>query len=309
MRSGAAPTTPTLAPRGTWTALVTPFVAASSANEPALDLDALDVLVEAQIAGGVDVLVPCGTTGESPTLSHDEHDAVVARVVRRAAGRVPVVAGAGSNSTREALRLVQSAEDAGVDGLLIVCPYYNRPSQRMLLAHFATLARATTLPIVLYNVPGRTGVNLEPATVAHLAAEFENVVAVKEAAGSVAQVAHIREVSDVAILSGDDALTLPLTTVGAAGVISVASNVVPRRVAALVGAALDGAAARAAALHRDLLPLFRALFCEPNPVPVKAALQIVGRGNGVVRPPLLAAQPDTVLRLRGVLAQLGIAVA
>jgi len=294
----------TLALRGTWTALVTPFAPAGGDGQPPLDLDALDAHVDAQIAGGVDVLVPCGTTGESPTLSHDEHDAVVARVVERAAGRVPVVAVAGSNSTREALRLVRRAEETGADGLLIVCPYYNRPSQRMLHAHFATLADATSLPIVLYNVPGRTGVNLEPATVARLAAEHANVVAVKEAAGSVDQVARIREVSDVAILSGDDALTLPMTTVGATGVISVASNVLPGRVSAMVRAALEGDTGTAVRENAALMPLFHALFCEPNPVPVKAALQILGAGNGLVRAPLLPALPETIERLRALLAAL-----
>ena len=299
----------TLVPRGTWTALVTPFAPVDDGARhtlelatPALDLAALDAHVDRQIAGGVDVLVPCGTTGESPTLSHAEHDQVVARVVERAAGRVPVVAGAGSNSTREALRLVASAADAGVDGLLIVCPYYNRPSQRMLHAHFATLARSTDLPIVLYNVPSRTGVNLEPATVARLAAEYENIVAVKEAAGSCDQVARIRDLSDIAILSGDDALTLPMTTVGASGVISVASNVLPRQVSDLVAAALAGDLATAGAAHAALLPLFHALFMEPNPVPVKAALQILGLGNGVVRAPLLPALPETIARLRELLA-------
>lgn len=290
-----------LALQGTWTALVTPFAADGAAS---LDLAALDAHVEAQIDGGVDVLVPCGTTGESPTLSHEEHDAVVARVVARAAGRVPVVAGAGSNSTREALRLVARAADVGADGLLIVCPYYNRPSQRMLHEHFAVLARSTSLPIVLYNVPGRTGVNLEPATVARLAAEHENIVAVKEAAGSVDQVARIREASDIAILSGDDALTLPMATVGARGVISVASNVLPGRVAAFVRSVVAGDYADACAENARLLPLFHALFVEPNPVPVKAALQLLGQGNGVVRPPLLPALPATVDRLREVLAAL-----
>ncbi len=288
--------------RGTWTALVTPFGAARGGNDPPLDLDALDALVDAQIAAGVDVLVPCGTTGESPTLSHDEHDAVVARVVRRAAGRVPVVAGAGSNCTHEAERLIASAAAAGADGVLVVCPYYNRPSQRMLLEHFATLADGSRVPIVLYNIPGRTGVNLEPESVARLAAEHPRIVAIKEAAGSVEQVARIRTLSPIAILSGDDALTLPMMTVGATGVVSVASNVVPRAVCDLVRLAEGGHLHEAAAAHARLLPLFRALFVEPNPVPVKCALRLLGRGNGLVRRPLLPALAETEARLRELLA-------
>ena len=301
-----ATTRPRLEPRGTWTALVTPFGAGAEGALPPVDFPALDALVDAQVAGGVDVLVPCGTTGESPTLSHEEHDSVVARVVARAAGRLPVVAGAGSNSTGEALRLVASAQASGADGVLVVCPYYNRPSQRMLLAHFAALARSTTLPIVLYNIPARTGVNLEPATVARLAAEHENIVAVKEAAGSVDQVARIRELSDIAILSGDDALTLALFAVGGSGVISVASNVVPQHVAAMVRAALAGDFAAACAENARLLPLFRGLFVEPNPVPVKAALALTGRGNGVVREPLLPALPETLASLRELLTALDV---
>jgi 4-hydroxy-tetrahydrodipicolinate synthase len=291
----------TLSIRGTWTAMVTPF---SDSGE--VDFDALDRLVDEQIAGGISVLVPCGTTGESPTLSHAEHDAVVARTVARVAGRIPVVAGAGSNSTREATRLIRSASDSGADGVLVVCPYYNRPSDRMLFAHFAALAEESPLPIVLYNVPGRTGVNLLPATVARLAAEFDTVVAIKEAAGSVEQVAQIRALSDIGILSGDDALTLGMIGVGATGVISVASNVVPERVAAMVNAALAGDDDAAMRSQAELLPLFHALFCEPNPVPVKAALALAGRGNGRVRRPLLSALPETAERLSQLLRDLGV---
>ena len=181
-----------LAIRGTWTAIVTPFGDPSNGDAP-LDVAGLDALVEAQIAGGVDALVPCGTTGESPTLSHEEHDTVVARVVARAAGRVPVVAGAGSNSTREAVRLVRAAAEAGADGVLVVSPYYNRPSQRMLFDHFSVVARESSLPVVLYNIPSRCGVNLEPETIARLYDACPNVVGLKAAAGSVPQVARVRQ--------------------------------------------------------------------------------------------------------------------
>lgn len=287
--------------RGTWTALATPF----RTGDLALDFDALDRLVEAQIAAGVDVLIPCGTTGESPTLTHDEHDAVVERVVQRAAGRVPVVAGTGSNSTAEAVRLTRHAADCGADGALVVCPYYNRPSPRMLAAHFRTVAAsAPDLPVVLYNVPGRTGVDLQPATVAEIRRACPNAVGVKEACGDAARVARIREASDIAVLSGDDGLTVEMVRLGATGVVSVASNVAPRPVGDLVRAALAGDFARAATLQTTLTPLFRALFVEPNPVPVKRALALVGLCGDAVRPPLLPAEEATTALLRAALAAL-----
>ena len=287
---------------GVWTAIVTPFARGPLGPADHVDLDGLDRLVDEQIAAGVDVLVPCGTTGESPTLSHKEHDAVVARVVERAAGRVPVVAGAGSNSTREAERLCRAARDAGADGVLVVCPYYNRPTERMLHAHFGRVARASDLPIVLYNIPSRTGVDLGPGAVAALVEEHPTIRALKAASGSVDRAAEVCRHAGVAVLSGDDALTLPMIAVGARGVISVAANVVPERVVGLVAAALAGDLESALARHRDLLPLVRALFAETNPVPVKAALRLLGRGNGAVRAPLLEALPSTVERLATLLA-------
>ena len=291
---------------GTWTALVTPF---ADGNSSEVDFDALDANVDEQILAGVDALVPCGTTGESPTLTHEEHDRVVARVVQRAAGRVPVVAGTGSNSTAEALRLTEHAAESGADAALVVCPYYNRPSQRMLFEHFRTLAERRVLPIVVYNIPVRTGVNLEPETLAELRRRFPREIAgVKEASGSVDAVARIRALCDIPVLSGDDALTLASMAVGAKGVVSVASNVVPKVVANLVAAAASGEFAAAREVHERLQPLFRALFVEPNPVPVKAALKLMGRGNGAVRAPLYAALPETEAALRGALGAIGISL-
>jgi 4-hydroxy-tetrahydrodipicolinate synthase len=287
-------------PRGTYTALVTPFRGA----DLAVDWDALAALVEDQVEGGVAGIVPCGTTGESPTLTHEEHDRVVAFVVERARGRVAVVAGTGSNSTREAERLTRRAAESGADAALVVCPYYNRPSQRMLLEHFRRVAAASPLPVVLYNIPGRTGVNLEADTVARLRREVPSVVAIKEASGSLEQVAKLRAATDVVVLSGDDALTLPMVELGAAGVVSVASNVVPRLVASSVCAALDGHAADARALHERLLTLYRALFVEPNPVPVKCALRILGKTTDLVRAPLLPALAETEGALRAALGPL-----
>ncbi len=291
---------------GTWTAIATPF-AGSAASE--VDFDALDAIVDDQIRAGIDAIVPCGTTGESPTLSHEEHDRVVARVVQRAAGRASVVAGTGSNSTAEALRLTEHAAESGADAALIVCPYYNRPTQRMLFEHFKTLAERRVLPIVVYNIPARTGVNLEPETLAELRRRFPHaIVGVKEASGSVDAVARIRALCDIAVLSGDDALTLPSMAVGAKGVVSVASNVVPKIVAGMVASAASGDFAAARTVHERLQPLFRALFAETNPVPVKAALKLMGRGNGAVRAPLCAALPETETALRGALGALGVSL-
>lgn len=290
---------------GTWTAIVTPF----RDGNLDVDFDALGRLVEDQIAGGVEAIVPCGTTGESPTLSHEEHDRVVAFVVKAAAGRVPVIAGTGSNATPEAVRLTKHARDAGADGVLVVSPYYNRPSQRMLVEHFRAVASATDLPVILYNIPGRTGVNLEPETIARMRRELPTVAAIKEAAGSAEQVAKIRQACDIPILSGDDGLTVPFMSLGAVGVVSVASNVAPRQVGDCVRAALRGDFASALAAHDRLVPLYRALFREPNPVPVKAALRMMGKCGDGVRAPLMTALPETVGEVRSALAAAGVAVA
>ena len=288
--------------QGTWTAIVTPFRAA----DHAVDFAALDRLVDDQVAAGIDVIVPCGTTGESPTLTHEEHDAVVARVVARVAGRVPVVAGTGSNSTAEAERLTHHAAEVGADGVLVVCPYYNRPSQRMLVEHFRRVAASSPLPVILYNIPGRTGVNLEPETVAEIRRTVPNAAGIKEASGSLDQVARIAAATDLPILSGDDGLTLPMAALGARGVISVASNVAPKLVVEAVRSTLTGDFGRARELHARLFPLYRALFREPNPVPAKRALRMLGRCDDAVRAPLLAALPETEAALRAAMAPLGL---
>jgi 4-hydroxy-tetrahydrodipicolinate synthase len=292
--------------QGAWTAIVTPF----TADGASVDFEALDALVDEQIRCGVDAVVPCGTTGESPTLTHAEHDQVVERVVKRAAGRISVVAGTGSNSTAEALHLTSHAAECGADAAMLVVPYYNRPSQRMLFEHFRAIAETSSLPLVLYNIPARTGVNLEPETVAELRRKFPHVVVgIKEASGAVDNAMRIRSLCDIDVLAGDDALTVPMMSVGAVGVVSVAGNVAPRIVSHLVRSMADGDVAAARTAHERLLPLVRALFREPNPVPVKCALKLLGRGNGVVRAPLYAALPETEAALRDALGALALPLA
>ncbi|HXX67222.1 MAG TPA: 4-hydroxy-tetrahydrodipicolinate synthase [Polyangiaceae bacterium] len=269
---------------GTYTALVTPF---RDGPDHPIDWPAFDALVDAQIAAGVTGLVPCGTTGESPTLSHEEHREVVERTVKRVARRAQVIAGAGSNSTREAVGLVQHAERSGADAAMVVVPYYNKPSQDGLCRHFVDVARSVRIPIVVYNIPGRTGVDLAPETLARIAAEAPNVVAVKEATGNVVRAQKLACTSSrLVVLSGDDALTLAMIAVGARGVISVTSNVLPAEVTRATRLALDGQFDEARRAHLALMPVHDAMFLDANPAPVKAALAL---GNGIkptVRPPL-----------------------
>jgi 4-hydroxy-tetrahydrodipicolinate synthase len=265
---------------GCTVALFTPF------RDGEVDESALRRSVEWQIAQGTPVLSPVGTTGESPTLTHEEHERVIAIVVETAAGRAKVVAGTGSNSTAEAIRLTRFAARAGVDGSLQVAPYYNRPSQEGLYRHFGAIAECTDLPLVLYNVPSRTGRNIDPETVERLAA-IGPIVAVKEAAGSLDQVSELLARTNLTILSGDDSLTLPMLAIGAEGVVSVVANLVPRDVIALIEAFKEGRLADAREAHRRLFPLSRDLLAlAPNPIPLKTALAILGRGNGEMRLPL-----------------------
>ncbi len=287
--------------RGTYTALVTPF------RDDHVDDHALVRLVEEQIAGGVDGIVAVGTTGESPTLSHDEHIGVIRRAVEIAAKRTTVIAGTGSNSTREAIDLSRNAEAVGADALLLVAPYYNKPSQEGLFRHFQAIAASTHLPIILYSIPGRCGIEIGVDTTARLAATCPNIVAIKEAGGSVERVSQLRaKLPDFTVLSGDDSLTLPFLAVGAVGVISVASNLIPGDVAKMVRAYLDGDVATAAALHAKYYALFKDLFIEPNPVPIKTALARRGWMTAEVRPPLCEMSEVTRAKLMETLNSLAL---
>ncbi len=283
------------------TALVTPM------RGGRIDEEALRRLVEEQIAGGIDGLVAVGTTGESPTVTHEEHAIIVRIVVDAAKKRVPVIAGAGSNSTREAQELARACKAAGADGLLQITPYYNKPTQDGLVRHFRAVLEAAPLPTILYNVPGRTGCDLLPETVARLA-ELPEVVAIKEATGSTVRAQQIiaRTEGRLTVLSGDDATALPLYVLGAQGLISVTSNVVPADVAAMWDAAAADKWARARELHYKLLPLSDALFLEANPIPVKAALAMMGKIDPEIRPPLYAMSSPNRDRLRAVLAQMAL---
>jgi len=262
-------------------ALVTPF------RQGRVDEAALQSLVERHVTAGTAALVPCGTTGESATLSHAEHERVIALVIQAARGRIPVIAGTGSNSTAEAIRLTQHAQRAGADGALLIAPYYNRPTQQGLYLHFQAIAEAVELPLIPYNIPSRTGVNLEPETVARLA-QLQGIVGIKEASGNLEQMSRIVELcgKSFALISGDDSLTLPVLAIGGVGVISVAANIVPRDVAALVGAFEQGQMQEARTWHQRLLPLVKALFLETNPIPLKTAMGLMGMIDPELRLPL-----------------------
>lgn len=280
---------------GTITALATPF------HRQNVAYDDLRQLVEYQIKGGVNGLVPVGTTGESPTLTHEEHLEVIRCVIAAARGRVPVIAGTGSNSTREAVDLTRQAHADGADAMLVVAPYYNKPSQEGLFQHFATIADATDRPVILYSIPSRCGVEIGVPVVERLRAKFSHVRTIKEAGGSVDRVDQLKHAlgSDLTVLSGDDSLTLPFMAVGAEGVISVASNLCVREVGAMVRAALANDFHKAAKMHCRLHPLFKALFIEPNPVPIKLALAAAGIIHSAeVRPPLCAMSAANLATLK-----------
>jgi 4-hydroxy-tetrahydrodipicolinate synthase len=286
---------------GVLTALVTPF------HDGALDERTLHELVELQIAAGVDGVVPCGSTGEAATLSHDEHRRVIEVVVAAARGRVRVLAGTGSNSTAEAIALTRHAKEAGADGAVLISPYYNRPTPEGIIQHYAAVARETSFPLVVYNIPARTGSNILPPTMARLA-EIEQVVGVKESCGDLHQVAQLIAATpgDFRVLSGDDWATLPMLALGGAGVISTASNVAPADVVELVRAFRSGDLARARDVYYRLLPLLDALFCETNPIPVKAALAMRGLIREELRLPLVRISDANRARLQLALKEFGL---
>ena len=286
---------------GVLTALVTPF------RDGAVDERALAELVELQVAAGVDGVVPCGSTGEAATLSHAEHRRVVEVVVSAARGRVQVLAGTGSNSTTEAGELTRHATEAGADGALLISPYYNKPTQDGIVAHYAEVARQTALPLVVYNIPGRTMSNLLPSTIGRLA-EIEQIVGVKESCGNLDQMAHVIATvpDDFAVLSGDDSLTLPLLAIGGKGVITTAGNVVPAEMVELVRAFVAGDVERSRAIHYRLLPLLDALFVETNPIPVKCALSLRGLILEELRLPLVRISPASRELLQSAMKELGL---
>ena len=280
--------------RGTFTAVVTPF------RNGDVDLAAFEKLIEAQIAAGITGVVAVGTTGESPTLTHEEKEKMIQRTVKIANGRCKVLAGTGTNSTHGAIEATKFAEKAGVDGALLVAPYYNKPSQEGLFRHFKAIADATSLSVMLYNIPGRCSVDIAADTVVRLAETCRNIVSIKEASGSVERVGELRRrlPKEFTILSGDDSLTLPFMAVGAVGIVSVASNLFPAEVCALVRACESGDYKSAEAMHRKMFPLFKDLFIEPNPVPVKTALAWRGAMSAEVRLPLCEMAEANQGRLR-----------
>lgn len=287
--------------KGSMVALVTPF----KNNE--VDYPALEKLIEFQIEGGTDVLVPVGTTGESPTLSHIEHQKVIEFVVKAAAGRIPVIAGAGSNNTEEAVALTKFAESVGADATLQVCPYYNKPTQKGLYEHFKAIAEGVDLPVVLYNIPGRcAGEGLTPQTIAELY-EHKNIVAIKEATGRLDQASQIASLCDITILSGDDSLTLPLCSVGARGVVSVVANIVPKDVKALMQCINEGNYAKARELHFKLFELSKSMLSlSTNPIPVKAAMAMLGMIEDEIRLPMTHLDEDSCVKLKAALTDYGL---
>ncbi len=283
-------------------ALVTPMNGDGSLNE-----NMLKQLIDYHVASGTDTLVPVGTTGESPTLNHDEHERVIAVTCEHAAGRIKVMAGTGSNSTAEAIRLTASAKKAGANGALMVTPYYNKPTQDGFFQHYRAVAEHVDLPIVLYNIPGRTAKNMEPETICRIADTCPSVVAIKESTGSMDQSSQVLAGSDLTVLSGDDSLTLPMLALGGSGVVSVAGNIVPKDVRAMVTAFLSGDLATAQTLHFKLFPLCRDMLgLSTNPIPVKAAMKLLGRDCGDVRLPLTPLTDSQLASLRTTLQRYGL---
>ncbi len=281
-------------------AMITPF------HDGQVDIEALQRQVEHQVAAGTTCLCPVGTTGESPTLSHAEHERVISAVVEAAAGRIKVMAGTGSNSTEEALRLTRWAAKTGADAALVVAPYYNKPTQEGFFLHYKALAEAVDIPICVYNIPGRTGKNIEPETIIRMA-ELTNIAMVKEATGSLDQASQILANTDLTVLSGDDSLTLPLLSVGARGVVSVVGNIVPHDMIAMIDAFQQGKVEEARRWHLKLFPLCRDMLgLATNPIPIKAAMKLLGRDTGILRMPLTPLTADQEAKLHKTLAAYGL---
>lgn len=290
---------------GIYTALITPF------KNGAVDEEALRRIVEEQIAAGVDGLVPCGSTGESATLSHEEHERVIRIVVEQAKKRVRVVAGTGSNNTKEAVRLTQAAKRDGADGALLITPYYNKPTQEGLYQHYETVAREAQLPIVLYNIPGRTAVTIAPETIVRLS-KVPNVVGVKDSTGNLDNASKVMSLigpDKLVFLAGDDAMTLPLAAIGGKGVISAVSNIVPADMVAYTRASLAGDLKKAGELHRKLVPIIESIFIETNPIPVKTAAAMLGKCTDELRLPLCAMAEGNKAKLRDALVAYGLLAA
>lgn len=291
--------------KGAGVAIVTPF---TSDNQ--VDYEKLGELIDFQVENGTDCIIICGTTGESSTLTHEEHIECIRYAVEKTAGRIPVVAGTGSNCTETAVYLSQEAEKAGADGLLLVTPYYNKATQNGLIKHFTTIAKAVKLPIILYNVPSRTGCNILPETAVALAKNVENIVGIKEATGNISQIARLAALADGAIdiYSGNDDQIVPILSLGGVGVISVLSNIAPRQTHDIVAEYLAGNVKESAKLQLKAIPLVEALFCEVNPIPVKAALNIMGFQVGDLRGPLTTMEPQNQERLKKAMKEYGLRV-
>ena len=289
--------------KGAGVAIVTPFT-----QDDKVNFEELGKMIDFQIAGGTDAIIICGTTGESSTLTHDEHDACIKFAVEHTAGRVPVIAGTGSNSTAEAIRLSTHAQNNGADALLLVTPYYNKATQKGLIQHYTAIANSVDLPIILYNVPSRTGVNILPQTAVTLAKNVKNIVAIKEASGNISQVAELAALADgcIDIYSGNDDQVVPLLSLGGVGVISVLSNVMPKLTHDMVMSYLNGDVKLSRQLQLSVMNLNKALFCEVNPIPVKEALNMMGWNAGAVRSPLCEMEPQHKELLRKELAAMNL---
>ncbi len=289
---------------GSYVALVTPW----QKNLSGIDFGALKALIDWHVESGTNGILPAGTTGESATLTHQEHDELVAKTVEFVAGRCKVLAGAGSNSTSESIKLAKHAEACGADSALVITPYYNRPTPEGLYRHFEAVANACKLPIMIYNVPSRTGTNILPDTVARIAGDFPNVKGIKEASGIVDQSSQIvAQTKGFDVMSGDDSLTLPIMSVGGTGIVSVIANIAPAETSQMAAAALAGDFAKAREMHFRLLPLMKACFVETNPAPAKAALEIMGKINGALRLPMVTPKPESIAVIKEAMRKSGIA--